>query len=142
MPQEETLWYSSANSWRLQTFTKVCHRTADKLQPHTRILMQLVRQRQSLQKKAASQKKDPAYQREKSLGYLKTVKRLFVFQWHFQAPSSHKPLFKRCSCPSCGCTVKIRKKIHKSSRLDRVEKPNLFIARSVKPKRRADKLEI
>ncbi|GFO46243.1 hypothetical protein PoB_007274800 [Plakobranchus ocellatus] len=31
-----------------------------------------------------SKKKEPAYQREQSLNYLKTVKNLFVFQWHFQ----------------------------------------------------------
>ncbi|GFN83033.1 hypothetical protein PoB_000953900 [Plakobranchus ocellatus] len=29
------------------------------------------------------------------------------------APSSHKPLCKRCSCPSCGCVVKIRKRSRK-----------------------------
>ncbi|GFO02691.1 hypothetical protein PoB_002919600 [Plakobranchus ocellatus] len=63
---------------------KVCQMTAGELQPHTRILKQLVRQRQSLQKKTASRKKDPAYQREKSLRYLKTVKSLFVFPWHFR----------------------------------------------------------
>ncbi|GFO27044.1 hypothetical protein PoB_005354900 [Plakobranchus ocellatus] len=53
--------------------------TADEFQQHMWILKQPVRQRQSLQKK-----KDPACQSEKSLGYLKTVKSLFVFPWHFR----------------------------------------------------------
>ncbi|GFO45994.1 hypothetical protein PoB_007249900 [Plakobranchus ocellatus] len=56
----------------------VCQMTVDELQPHTRILEQLVRQRQSLQKKADSGKKDLAYQREKSLGYLKSQKPFWV----------------------------------------------------------------
>ncbi|GFN91919.1 hypothetical protein PoB_001842500 [Plakobranchus ocellatus] len=63
---------------------KVCQMTAEELQPHVRILKQLLRQQQNLQKKATSGKKDSAYQREESLGYLKAVKSLFVFQWHFR----------------------------------------------------------
>ncbi|GFO43383.1 hypothetical protein PoB_006988800 [Plakobranchus ocellatus] len=58
---------------------KVCQMTADEFQQHIWILKQLVRQRQSLQKK-----KDPACQKEKLLGCLKTVKSLFVFPWHFR----------------------------------------------------------
>ncbi|GFN82795.1 hypothetical protein PoB_000930100 [Plakobranchus ocellatus] len=57
------------------------------------------------QKKAAIQKKNVAFQREKSVGYIKTVNQQhFVFQWIVgsSAISSHKPLCKRCACTSCG----------------------------------------
>ncbi|GFN96629.1 hypothetical protein PoB_002313500 [Plakobranchus ocellatus] len=95
----------------------VCHMTADELQPHIRILKQLMKQRQSLQKKSASRKRDPAYQREKLLGYLKTANSLFCVPMAFsnQAASSHMPMCKRSSCPSWGCAGKIRKNSQKLS---------------------------
>ncbi|GFO24078.1 hypothetical protein PoB_005058300 [Plakobranchus ocellatus] len=86
--------------------------TADEFQQHIWILKQLVKQRQSLQKKAVSRKKDPACQKEKKIvGLLENSRKLFCVPMAFsnQAPSSHKTPMQAMFSPQ----LRLRRKDYK-----------------------------